>query len=128
MTYAVCVRCGSPKSNPLTPCAVCKLDPSTDRQTAAQSLILSTRHYDERTDHRRSKRELKEIGQRIKAGEAFKFDSQDLDRLLEMKTALDRGLAAQDKVRIAVFLFFLLLVPLIGVVLLALKFFRGQGE
>ena len=82
MINAICIRCGDGKGHALTKCKKCGFEPTTDEEKA-KSIILSEYHEIETELHGKSIEELKVIGERIKGGEAYEFDQQEVDKTVK---------------------------------------------
>ena len=70
-------------------CRNCGLDPADDEEALIKSVYLSVERLDDGDDLRRYRRELNELGERIRAGESPAFDEVELERLREQKRLVE---------------------------------------
>ncbi len=111
MTVAICIQCGEEKFGAFTPCTKCHFMPEL-MEDKAKALLLC--------DHLRDVAELRQIGQRIKAGEKSSFDegqiaamAEDLARMPEAKMPLGCRIA----VWIPIVIMFTLIALLVALVI-----------
>jgi hypothetical protein len=82
-------------------CARCKFSPEGDDVAMAKSLMLSEGWRDEEGVAVRTVEELREIGRRIRAGEAVVFDEEALRKLVAQKRELDLGELPESRIAAA---------------------------
>ncbi len=111
MTLAICIKCGEEKLGAFTPCRQCRFTPEL-MEDKAKALLLS--------DHYQKVVELRQIGQRIKAGERLSFDEGQIAEMAEELTRMPEvkmPLGCQIAVWIPIIFMFLLIAALIGLVI-----------
>ena len=118
MPNAICLSCGAPKKTSARKCAQCGLDPACSDVVLAKSHILSIWRYTDGSDRRRYGRELSEISDKIRAGIAPQFDSEEIESTTRLVRAVRSRRPAEDwKLLFGVFWWLLPLLVIIAVAL-----------
>ena len=91
MADAICFKCGFTKRNWDAKCRKCGFSPINDTESMAKSYILSIDRYDEGNapEDRMKIRdfeedELDEIGEKIRRGEHYKFDPEEVRQVAQV--------------------------------------------
>ena len=86
---AICLKCGSNKSQPCERCEACSFRPSENSDDLVKSVYLSLGRYDTEEERTRYRAELDTISRQLGAGEEIKFDRAELERLRRQKADVD---------------------------------------
>jgi hypothetical protein len=111
---AVCIRCGLLKKRTFATCPRCGLGPTSDNETQAKSIRLSTRYQFEDGEFQ-SVEKLRSISESIEAGRPYEFRREEIAALLQERRLLDRGLSARDVMKIVLYLLCLLAPTVFGI-------------
>lgn len=120
MSLAICIDCGHTKSKPPIKCSHCGFSPRTDIELA-KSLILSLNYEIEGRYMGQSKDRLLEIGALAQRGQKYKFDSMEVDRVVQYAHGV---LAAPRSVLLRNLIKWLLLPALVVAIMLVVLFLK----
>jgi hypothetical protein len=122
MANALCLKCGSGKRHPWRACRRCGFKPAPHSEDLVRSVYLSIGRFSDPGEAEAYQKELDEVGERIRRGDAVTFRADELARLREERDALAR--VPMSAVWGAVFRLFAPVIALVALVFLTTRIIR----
>ena len=118
---AICIRCGTPKTNPMVACSECVFDPTRGSQEdVSKSIYLSIFRFIAPEDQDEYRGKLAQYALLIRQGIGVEYDTRELLRIQERAGILSAPLRKRDCLKILVFILAFLAIPFIAVMVFIL--------